>query len=60
MDYVVMTEKMTFGKHRRILNAIDVLSKKAYSRSPLTDAGRHCADGSTDAEVSQGDLRSEL
>ena len=24
------------------------------------DAGRHCADGSTDAEVSQGDLRSEL
>jgi hypothetical protein len=39
MDYVVMTEKMTFGKHRHILNAIDVLSKKAYSRSPLTPAG---------------------
>jgi hypothetical protein len=39
MDYVVMTEKMAFGKHRHILNAIDVLSKKAYSRSPLTPVG---------------------
>ena len=39
MDYVVMTEKMMFGKHRHILNAIDVLSKKAYSRSPLTPVG---------------------
>ena len=36
MDYVVLTEDLTFGKHRYILNAIDVLSKKAYTRSPPT------------------------
>ena len=39
MDYLVMSEQMAFGKHRHILNAIDVLSKKAYARSPLTPAG---------------------
>ena len=25
MDYVVLTEDLTFGKHRYILNALDVL-----------------------------------
>ena len=39
MDYLVMTEELTYNKHRHILNAIDVLSKKAYSRSPVTPAG---------------------
>jgi hypothetical protein len=34
-----MTEELTYNKHRHILNAIDVLSKKAYSRSPVTPAG---------------------
>jgi transposase InsO family protein len=39
MDYLVLTEDLTYNKHRHILNAIDVLSKKAYSRSPVTPAG---------------------
>ena len=38
MDYLVLTEGMAYGKHRYILNAIDVLSKKAYTRSPPTTA----------------------
>eukprot|EP01043_Picozoa_sp_COSAG02_P036068 COSAG02_NODE_2621_length_8402_cov_12.631218_5_plen_534_part_00 len=39
MDYLVLTEKLTHNKHRHILNAIDVLSKKAYARTPVTPAG---------------------
>ena len=46
MDYVVLTADLTFGKHRYILNAIDVLSKKAYTRSPPTTS-------STDATAAQ-------
>eukprot|EP01046_Picozoa_sp_COSAG06_P028579 COSAG06_NODE_2584_length_6617_cov_9.409021_5_plen_419_part_00 len=34
MDYLDMSDKNRDGKHRYILNMIDVLSKKAYSRSP--------------------------
>eukprot|EP01050_Picozoa_sp_SAG11_P052391 SAG11_NODE_30323_length_302_cov_0.610837_1_plen_100_part_11 len=31
-----MSDAYRTGKHRYILNMIDVLSKKAYSRSPIT------------------------
>ena len=36
IDYLDMSDKMKANKHRYILNMIDVLSKKAYSRSPIT------------------------
>ena len=39
IDYLDMSDKHRTGKHRYILNAIDVLSKKAYSRSPINILG---------------------
>ena len=39
MDYLDMSDKHRDGKHRYILNMIDVLSKKAYSRSPVNILG---------------------
>ena len=39
MDYLDMSDKHRDGKHRYILNMIDVLSKKAYSRSPINILG---------------------
>ena len=39
IDYLDLSDKMRWGQHRYILNCIDVLSKKAYSRSPLNATG---------------------
>jgi hypothetical protein len=39
MDYLDMSDKHRDGKHRYILNMIDVLSKKAYTRSPVNVTG---------------------
>jgi transposase InsO family protein len=38
-DYLDLSDTMRDGKHRYILNMIDVLSKKAYARSPLNNTG---------------------
>eukprot|EP01050_Picozoa_sp_SAG11_P025271 SAG11_NODE_5647_length_1496_cov_2.614173_3_plen_322_part_01 len=39
IDYLDMSDAYRTGKHRYILNAIDVLSKKAYSESPTNIVG---------------------
>ena len=39
IDYLDMSDRHRSGKHRYILNAIDVLSKKGYTRSPVNITG---------------------